>query len=419
MSRKLTLNQALLEAGKATEQGRYSVAVHIYNAILKAQPNNYIAKKNLLNLSQYVNMPEGRRGIQYKNLPHLDKVISDLRQKINSGIDSPEVHFNLSILLLLKGDFDNGWQEYEYRRKCADYKSSLPASRMSQPSWDGSQLNGRTIFIYEEQGVGDTFQFSRYLKNIKKQFGEGEVIFGCRSSIVDFYYGEDSGWGECIDKVLFPGDKIPTFDIHFPLLSMPYIVNLKSKEMSVEIPYLKAPKDLVSIYSEKMRNVCDQNKLKVGVAWQGAKDNVNDKTRSISLRCFSSLFGLKGVEFFSLQKGFGCEQIKNNGFETKLIDWSDEFEKYIDTAALIENLDLIISVDTSVAHLSGAMGKDAWVLLESVPDFRWMLDRGDSPLYPTIRLFRQSEPDNWNDVLTRVEIALKKKLNNRALNRGV
>ncbi len=418
MSRKLTLNQALLEASKATKQGRYSDAVHIYNAILKAQPNNYIVKKNLLNLSQYVHMPEGRRGIQYKNLPNLDKAISDLRQKINSGLNSPEVHFNLSILLLLKGDFDNGWQEYEYRRKCADYKSSLPASRMSQPSWDGSQLNGRTIFIYEEQGVGDTFQFSRYLKNIKKQFGEGKVIFGCRSSIADFYYGEDSGWGECIDKVLFPGDKIPIFDIHFPLLSMPYILNLKAKKIPVEIPYLKAPKDLVNIYSEKMKNVCDQNKLRVGVAWQGAKDNLNDKTRSISLRCFSNLFGLEGVEFFSLQKGFGCEQIKKNGFETKLIDWSDEFEKYIDTAALIENLDLIISVDTSVVHLSGAMGKDTWALLESVPDFRWMLDRDDSPLYPTIRLFRQSEPDNWSDVLTRVEIELRKKLNNRVLNRS-
>jgi len=410
--RKLTINQALNEAKEAFGQSRYDDAKFIYQAILKSQPNNSIAKKNLEYLDKYSPIQGKGRGIEYIDLPNLDKKISDLKQRINNELDSPEEHFNLSILLLLKGDFKNGWKEYEYRRKCNDYKSSLPQSRNSLPSWDGSQLNGRSIFIYEEQGVGDTFHFSRYLKKIKKEFGDGIVIFGCRSSIVDFYHGENSGWSKCIDKVLFPGEKIPIFDVHFPLLSLPFIMKLETENFADEIPYLKPPKNLICNYRDRVIKECKQKKLKVGLAWQGAKDNVNDQTRSISLKNFSSFFKLKDVQFFSLQKGFGSEQIKENGFETKLIDWSDEFEKYIDTAALIENLDLIISVDTSIAHLSGAMAKDTWVLLEAVPDFRWMLDRDDSSIYPSIRLFRQTQPGNWIDLLIKVETELKKKVKN-------
>ena len=186
-------------------------------------------------------------------------------------------------------------------------------------------------------------------------------------------------------------------------------MKLETENFADEIPYLKPPKNLICNYRDRVIKECKQKKLKVGLAWQGAKDNVNDQTRSISLKNFSSFFKLKDVQFFSLQKGFGSEQIKENGFETKLIDWSDEFEKYIDTAALIENLDLIISVDTSIAHLSGAMAKDTWVLLEAVPDFRWMLDRDDSSIYPSIRLFRQTQPGNWIDLLIKVETELKKK----------
>jgi len=412
MSRKLSLSQALIEASNASKQSRFDDAILIYRAILKSQPNNSTAQKNLQKIEKYQYIPENGRGIEFKDLANLDKKISDLKAKINSSIHSPKEHFNLSLLYLLKGDFINGWKEYEYRRKCSDYKSSLPNSRNSLPCWDGSQLNGRSVFIYEEQGVGDTFHFSRYLRNIKKEFGDGVVIFGCRSSIVDFYYGKDSGWSKYIDKVLLPGDKIPKFDMHLPLLSIPFIMNLGIENLSVDVPYLTPPKNLVDNYREKILNECKPNKLKVGLAWQGAKDNVNDKTRSISLRSFSSLLHLEDVQFFSLQRGFGCEQIKENGFETKLIDWSNDFEKYIDTAALVENLDLIISVDTSIVHLSGAMGKDTWVLLESVPDFRWMLDREDSPLYPSMRLFRQSQPDDWTELLNRVEIELRKKLNN-------
>jgi len=360
----------------------------------------------------HLNIREKGRGIQFKDLPNIDKIIGNLRQKINDGFDSPEMHFNLSILLLLIGDIKNGLKEYEYRRKCADYTSSLPISRKDIPSWDGSPLNKKTILIYEEQGIGDTFQFSRYIKNIKKKFGDAVVIFGCRSSIVDLYYGKDSGWSKYIDKVLFPGDKLPIFDLQLPLLSIPFIMNLQIENTAVEIPYLKPPKNLVYKFREKIRDINKENKLKVGLVWQGAKNNINDQTRSISLNSFSSFFDLKEIQFFSLQKGFGCEQIQKECFESKLIDWSDDFEKYADTAALVENLDLIISVDTSIAHLSGAMGKETWVLLESVPDFRWMLGREDSPLYPTMRLFRQSEPNNWCKLLDEVKIELKKKLDN-------
>ena len=344
--------------------------------------------------------------LQNKKDFNLEREILNLSNLIEAGSNQPEIHFNLSLLLLLKGDFENGWYNYEYRMFCKDYNPPVPIRRFKQPLWRGEDLKGKSIFIYEEQGIGDTFQFSRYILYLKQFFNVKNVIFGCRSKIVDIFHGEESGWQGAIDKLLFPGDKFPIFDTYSSLLSLPYIFSKSSINIPHKSPYLKAKKKLIDFYKIKIAELFSSDVYKVGICWQGNNKNINDVDRSITLNYFESLFGLENIKFFSLQKGFGEEQIRKFGYEELIIDWSENLD-FTNTAALIENLDLVITIDTSIAHLSGAMGKQTWVLLPLIPDFRWMLNSEDSFWYPSMKLYRQVKSNEWESVVYRLEKSLK------------
>jgi len=405
------------------ESGDFNEAIDNYNKAIQLNPDYAEAYNNLgaalqslgklneavnnynkaIQLKPYSSELQNNIGVVFQKLGKFDKATSNYNKAIQLKPDDVEAHFNLGLLLLLQGNFKDGWEKYEYR--CRDKNYSIPIHNLTQPQWDGSALKGRTLLIYVEQGLGDTFQFSRYLHHIKKD--GGSIVFMCQSTVIDFYRGNDSGWDIYIDKVISADDPLPHFDLHISLMSLPYIMDTNINNIPQGVPYIKTRQDMAHSWKLKIKKEHIKNIIKVGLVWQGSKTHKNDHYRSIPLECFSSLLELDKVKLFSLQRGFGQEQIAKNNFENNIIDWSSNFGQYINTAALIENLDLVISIDTSIVHLAGAMGKPVWVLLEAVPDFRWMLDHEDSPWYPSAKLFRQQDQGNWETVISKVKKELE------------
>jgi hypothetical protein len=253
--------------------------------------------------------------------------------------------------------------------------------------------------IYTEQGLGDAIQFIRYIPLVVQR--GAKLIVECRKELASLFRNVSG-----VKQVIKAGEQLPAFDVYCPLLSLPLRFNTTLKTIPADIPYIKA--DAVLFQKWKNRLSDDNPKLKVGLVWAGRPTFKLSHLKECPLRMFSPLAQIKDITFYSLQKGNGSEQAKNPPEGMNLIDYTDEIQDFSDTAALIENLDLVISVDTSVAHLAGAMGKPVWTLLPFSPDWRWMLKREDSPWYPTMRLFRQPSHGDWKPVIERVkkELAL-------------
>ena len=306
----------------------------------------------------------------------------------------PEAHYNLALALLARGDFNGGWDEHEWRWKCKNFSS--PQRNFAQPLWDGSPFDDRTLLLHCEQGFGDAIQFIRYLPLVARRGGkiiiecqpELEGLLGALSSIVS---------RDC--QIISCGQSLPSFDLHCPLLSLPRVFNTTLENIPAEVPYLFPDPKLIDFWRERLLRFGSD--LKIGLAWAGSPTHKTDQSRSISLGRLGALAEVRGARFFSLQKGLAAAQGKFPPPGLELIDWTDEFNNFND-AALMANLNLIITVDTSVAHLAAALARPTWVLLSFVPDWRWLLDREDSPWYPTMRLFRQRSRGDWDGVIRRV-----------------
>lgn len=297
--------------------------------------------------------------------------------------DYAEAHFNLGLLLLLLGDLAAGFQGYEWRWRQPYYRPrSLP-----KPLWDGSDLRNKTILLHAEQGLGDTIQFIRYVPLVVRQ--GGRVVVECQESLIPLLANLPA-----ISQVISQGQPLPAFDVHLPLLSLPRLFNTTLPTIPGAIPYLRAQPD------ESF--VTDASTLNVGIAWAGNPDNPNDRRRSTALREWLPILHVPNVRFYSLQKGPKSAEWELWEGDDRGVDWSDRLTHFGDTAAAIAALDLIITVDTAIAHLAGAMGKPVWVLLAYVPDWRWLLHRLDSPWYPTAQLFRQSVRNQWQEVMAEV-----------------
>jgi hypothetical protein len=251
--------------------------------------------------------------------------------------------------------------------------------------------------LHAEQGYGDTVQFIRYLPQVADR--GGRIIIECQAALQRLI---QTMAGEC--SVVPAGQPLPTFDVHCPLMSLPRHFETTLQNIPRQIPYLHADTAMVGKWLEKLAQ--DSSSLKVGLAWAGSKTNENDRSRSMPLSSFAALAQAPDVQFYSLQKGEPAAQANDPPAGLKLIDWTSEIVDFADTAALIANLDLVISVDTAVVHLAGAMGKPVWTLLPFAPDWRWMLERDDSPWYPTMRLFRQPSIGDWDSVVRTVAQAL-------------
>jgi tetratricopeptide (TPR) repeat protein len=315
---------------------------------------------------------------------------------------SPNMHeyrFNRAYLLLLLGRLGEGFDEYESRWNLPRFRKVVPRL-YEKPRWDGvASLQGKRLLVHAEQGYGDMLQYARYLALVKPLCGgllfegppEMRRIF---SSIPE------------IDSYIVASDALPDYDFHFPLMSLAKVFWEKSESIPNRVPYLAASRELAEEWKQRLQT-CPG--LKVGLAWGSNnlyRDNqvaADDKfSKSIPVDLLSGLMEIQGVSFVSLQKHDSSDILSRLG----VVDFSQQLTDFAETAALVENLDLVITIDTAVAHLSGALGKPTWVMLRHVPDWRWFLDREDSSWYPSARLFRQSTAGDWLPVIQRVRQAL-------------
>ena len=268
----------------------------------------------------------------------------------------------------------------------------LPQTSFVQPRWKGEDLNGRTVLLYAEQGFGDTIQFIRYAPLVKQR--GGRVMFVCMPEVAPLLVNFAG-----VDEMV-PQGTLPPFHLHCPLLSLPMIFNTRVETIPASVPYLKADPRLSEQWSMKLQS--RPGRLKVGLAWAGRPTHADDARRSMRLAQLAPLAQVKGVTFFSLQKGEAAAESARAPAGMDLIDCAADLHDFADTAALVSQLDLVVAVDTAVAHLAGAMGKPVWVLLPFKPDWRWLLDRNDTPWYPTMRLFRQGGKREWDGVTEEV-----------------
>ncbi|MFM7182958.1 MAG: tetratricopeptide repeat protein [Verrucomicrobiales bacterium] len=320
-----------------------------------------------------------------------DEALVSYRRAIKLRPHFAEAHGDSSLVHLLLGRFHEGWHEYEWRWHCDDF-TSRPRG-FPQPQWEGGPLQGRTILLHTEQGFGDAIQFVRYVPLVLRR--GGRVIIECEKELLGLFHSMDRDI-----PVLTKGEPLPAFDVHCPFLSLPRLFATDEKNIPCHIPYLTAAPKTVAGWRSRLEKYSPH--LKVGLAWAGRPTHTNDRNRSIKLANLDPLAKVHGVRLFSLQKGPGTTESKSSPGGFNPIDFSKQLKDFSDTAALIANLDLVITVDTAVAHLAGAMAKPVWVLLPSVPDWRWMLNRSDSPWYPGMKLFRQTQPREWSPVVDEV-----------------
>jgi tetratricopeptide (TPR) repeat protein len=330
-----------------------------------------------------------------------EEAIECYRRAIALRPDYALAHCNVAMALLTIGQFEEGWREHEWRWRKPGFPSV--ARNFSQPQWDGSELNGRTVLLHSEQGLGDALQFVRFANHVQRR--GGRAVIECKPALLRLFQNAAHLGADAVVVQNEAGAPPPVaFDLHLPLLSLPLALGIfDPAKIPTPVPYLQADPLSEEHWRQLLTN--DQKRLKVGLAWVGSAVHVDDKVRSISLDTLGPL-AREDVAFYSLQVGRGSEQAAKPPNRMELIDFTARLADFADTAGLVSQLDLVICVDTSIAHLAGAMGKPVWVMIPHRPDFRWMLDREDTPWYPTMRLFRQQTPGNWREVVERIGEAL-------------
>ena len=452
---ELSLNDALKLAVKSHTEGKLQQAEYLYRKILEINPNNANALhlfgviahqmgrheesikyiKKAIKLNPNAAFYYGNLAMAYDSLgkeeesasnfiraleidPKYDKaylahynlsVFYMDKRKINEAIehynkaielngDFFDAYWNRGLALLLLGRFKEGFEGYEYRFKKEDPSDSRI---FGKPKWDGSSLNGKRILILSEQGFGDNINFARYASLVKDR--GGYVILECKKELRRLFENLKG-----LDKIILKEKGIMPnieFDFYIHLMSLPRIFDTSLNNIPNTSPYLRADFELVKKFKEKFNS----NNFKIGIVWAGNPNQENDKNRSTTFEKFKVLKEIPGSELVSLQVGKASCQLN----DLSVIDVSNEITDFADTAAVIANLDLVISVDTSVAHLAGATGKPIWMLLSYVHDLRWMLDRRDSVWYDSMKLFRQPKLGDWDSVFNDVSNELKNLLRSR------
>lgn len=301
-----------------------------------------------------------------------------------------EAHASLGLALLLAGNLPEGFAEYEWRRRI----KTVMAEDHPHPLWDGSPLAGATILLHTEQGHGDTIQFMRYAPLVAAR--GGRVVVKCHESIAALLAGARG-----VERVVTETPPAKEFDLHAPVMSLPRIFATSLENVPADIPYFHADPQKTRQWA---RYFGDGAEMRVGLVWRGNPNHPDDLNRSCPARYLRPLLQQPGVRFFGLQKD---PHEDDSALPASVVNVGAEFADFTDTAACMSCLDLVIGVDTSVIHLAGALGRPVWVLVQSNPDWRWMLEREDSPWYPTMRLFRQRRWGDWDGVINRVAGALR------------
>jgi tetratricopeptide (TPR) repeat protein len=327
----------------------------------------------------------------------LDATAEVNRQTLRLAPDDVETHMNVGMQRLSLGDAAGGWPEYEWRWKTKD--GALPA--VSQPIWDGSSLAGKSILLTPEQGIGDCIQFIRYAAVLKERFN-CRVLFLCPQSLLKIL-------GRCrgIDELVEGGGVEPRTDWFAPLLHVPAVLGHGPADFPGNVPYLSADSSLMETWRQRLSAYRGR---KIGIVWRGSPKHPADRMRSIPLDQFAPLAKVPGVQLFSLQKGPGHEELVPLAGQLHTVDLGPRLDEttgaFVETAAVLKNLDLLIACDTAVIHVAGALGVPTWAAIGNVPDWRWLFGRNDAPAYPALRLFRQTSFGDWPGVFSRMAEAL-------------
>jgi tetratricopeptide (TPR) repeat protein len=373
--------EALTNRGVALERlARFDEAIEEYDRVLAVSPSYAEALFN--------------RGAALVQLERFDEAVEEYDKALAIRPDHIQCRVNKAFLQLLIGRFAEGWQGYEWRRRTDRWVlRGLPG-----PEWSDGNPAGKRLLFYAEQGLGDTIQFSRFACVVADR--AKEVFLEVQPGLASLL-GTLRGV-----KVIPYGAPLPKYDVHLPLMSLPEILGVTAESTSVATPYLFAEPARVEAWTKRL----PAGRLRVGIAWQGAPAAPAGEGRSVPLRDFAPLCEIPGVTLISLQKHHGLEQLGDLPPGMKVATLGEEFDSgpdaFLDAAAVIMSLDLVISSDTAIAHLAGALGCPLWVPLKHVPDWRWMIDREDTPWYSTARLFRQRRQGDWGEVFARIAAEL-------------
>jgi Flp pilus assembly protein TadD len=360
--------------------GRLQQAVAAHQHALKLAPNGG---------ESYYNM-----GLALRDLGQIDQAITAFERTLSFNENHAECRWDRALTLLLKGNFTDGFKEYDWRWKL----ERSPPRNYDQPEWDGSELNGKTLLIHQEQGFGDMIQFARYIPMVKEK--GGTVVVETQPELSRLFSTLPG-----VDKVVNIGSPLPKFDFFVPMMSLAKIFGTTIDTVPNNGPYLTPP----DMHAVQLPASLDRQR-QIGMVWAGKPTHKNDKNRSCRFTDFIELLGMPGVTVYSLQKGPRERDIVDNSCEALVLNLGGQLNDFADTAAVIQQLDLVITVDTSVAHLAGALGKPVWVLLPYAPDWRWMVDTDTSPWYPSMRLFRQKKHGDWDQVFNDLRRALNEDL---------
>lgn len=412
MGEQATVQTRLKLAERLRSENRLDEALANVESVLKIDSEHALAHHNL--------------GLIYFAKGNLAKSAASYRRALEARPDLAEVHNNLAIVLHLQndsaaamdhietalaiqpdfavahlnravswlrmGDFPRGWHEFEWRRLCEGHH----IRRFDAPLFDGKPLPEGTVLLHAEQGLGDTIQFVRYAALVKQRCQT--VVVQCQDALKPLLSGCTG-----IDHLVALKETLPECDAQAPLTSLPLILGTTLDTIPHEVPYLAADDRLAEQWRERLGK---HRGFKVGIAWQGSSRYNLDDYRSVPLRHFGVLARLADVKLFSLQCGQGSEQLGQIGDAFSVVDFGPDFDKssgpFMDTAAVMKNLDLVVSSDTSIVHLAGALGVPVWVALSYSPDWRWLETHSDSPWYPTMRLFRQRQLGDWDELFQRV-----------------
>jgi Flp pilus assembly protein TadD len=385
--RALELDPAQPEAGQnyasiVRDEGALEQAVAGYLRQTESNPNDAAALTNLANT--------------YRELGRYAEALDAYERAIRVDPDHAEAHFSRSFVLLIRGDYDAGWKEYEWRWRINTYNA--PLRRFARPMWDGGSVADGPVLLHAEQGFGDTLQFVRYAALVARRCPS--VVLECQPELKSLLATVKG-----VGSVVAQGEILPRFSAQVPLMSLPSLFGTTLDNLPWQGPYVHADPARVEAWRPLVS--AEPSRLKVGLVWAGRPQQWDDRKRSITLAMLAPLAQVGDLAFFSLQKGEGAAQAAAPPAGMRLLDLTDRIQDFSDTAALIAHLDLVVTIDTSVAHLAGAMGVPVWVLVAHAPDWRYHLERGDNPWYPTMRLFRQDRDGDWSEPIGRIAVALK------------